>query len=82
MNDEQYKKMLLYFKDMKQHCSVCLGELAELADDEQADRADECKMMDYALCKVVRYGSDRDLAEALKLYVPYVVAAKMVSLPR
>jgi hypothetical protein len=82
MNEEQYKKMLIYFRDIKHNSYMDMGELAELETDEQADHSDECKLMDYALKKIIRYGSGIDLAEAIKLYVAYIVAAKMISLPR
>jgi hypothetical protein len=82
MNEELYKKMLLYFKDMKHKSYSDLNELAELDLNEHADMNDECKLMDYALYKVLRCGAAKDKADAIKYYMSYVLAAKMISLPR
>jgi hypothetical protein len=38
--------------------------------------------MDYALYKVLRCGAAKDKADAIKYYMSYVLAAKMISLPR
>lgn len=72
----------MYFKDIKHHSFADMNDLAELQSDEQAEYNDECKLMDYALYKIVRHGSGKDLAEAIKHYISYVIAAKMISLPR
>lgn len=82
MSEEQYKKMLLYFRDMKQHSLADMSELAELDVDDYADKSDECKLMNYGLYKIIRHGSGRDLADAIKHYISYNVASKMISLPR
>ena len=82
MNEEQFKKMLMYFKDIKHHSYTDMNELAELETDEYADHNDECKLMDYAMHKIIKHGSGKDLADAMKHYISYMLAAKMISLPR
>jgi hypothetical protein len=82
MNEEQYKKMLLYFNDIKHKNYLDLNELAELDSNEHADITDECELMDYALYKVLCCGTIKDKAEAIKYYISYVLSTKIISLPK
>jgi hypothetical protein len=59
-----------------------MHELAELINDELEELKDECYIMDYALMKVIRDGSSKDIADAIKHYMAYSFAKHLISTPK
>jgi hypothetical protein len=67
---------------MKDKNFHCMHELAELVQEELDELKDECNIMDYALMKVIRDGSSKDIADAIKHYMAYSFAKHFISTPK
>lgn len=59
-----------------------LSELAELSSVESEELQNECELIDYALYKVLKHGSFKDIVDALKMYIKYILSLTVISLSK
>lgn len=78
MEDAKKIEWLNHIKDAN---SKSMHDLAELHDYEITRcEGNECKIMDYALAKVLQLGTSEDAANAIKLFAGYTFANQAASM--
>lgn len=74
-------KKIEWLNHMKDESKKSMHDLAELHDYEIAKcGGNECKIMDYALAKVLQLGTSEDAANAIKLFAGYTFANQTASM--
>jgi predicted transcriptional regulator len=82
MSEDTTSKSLSCFQVLKDTSYSSLAELAEISEYEAEELHEEHKLADYSLYKVLKHGTCSDYAEAMQMYVKYVIGSTMASLLR